>query len=579
MFVWGRQRDPGAVGVPVEARLVPIEGADPEIVSLTGEPLVVGRAADCGLVCTTAGLSRQHARIERVRAGWLIEDLASANGTTVDGQPIGRAALTQGSIIRFGSGTSYRFEFVDAGTTVSPSWLDLLFCLQLTPAASGRPFVLRKSISVVGRNPNADLRIDQPLVSGIHARILRRGGRVLLRDTGSRNGTSVNGEVVREAQLRPGDRVAFGDVAFTTVRSLVPTTRALVGLAGGVMIAALAVVFVVLFSLRGSEIEPLWTRDMYLEQVTLSLVSAVRAHDRQPPAREIALAQLDIALRSLIAADLLRPDRQTDAERLAALKEASRAAELSRVLRGRDIGAVVAEIEREPEVAPPPTRPRGFDLTVELSFLMAEFGIDTRETPIPVDLVDRVEHFTRYWSQDQRDFTLRSLRRGQPLLEGLRLELRRQRLPEVFCYLPFIESGYQTKVTSVAGARGLWQLMPGTARDYGLRVDAAEGADGIDERTDPVRSTQAACRHLEMLLDIFGPESFMCAVAAYNKGHNGLRKCLKEFGNLTSPWRFWELVVADRGCLRQETVEYVPRFLAAVVVLRNPEHYSLNPSE
>ncbi len=196
---------------------------------------------------------------------------------------------------------------------------------------------------------------------------------------------------------------------------------------------------------------------------------------------------------------------------------------------------------------------------------MAEFGIDTRDTPIPDGLVDEVDRFTDFWSRDKRGFTQRARARGEPLLEDLRRQMRRHRLPEVFCYLPFIESAYQADITSSVGARGLWQLMPGTARDYGLRVD-----DDVDERTDPDLATEAACRHLEYLLHIFGPDSFMCAVAAYNKGHNGMRRCLARSGELQATWRYWNLSVDNDGCLPRETIEYVPRFLAAVVVLRNP---------
>jgi pSer/pThr/pTyr-binding forkhead associated (FHA) protein len=568
MSAWWRHDEPGADGARVGARLVPLEDADSEIIPLTGSPLVVGRAADCGLVCLSPGLSRHHARISSVRGTWFIEDLESANGTTVDGQPAARTKLKQGCVICFGRGASYRFQLVEAASARS-SFLNLFFCLQLKPVAAGRPFILQRPTSLIGRNANADLRLDQVQISGIHARILRRGARVVIQDISSRNGTMVNGEVVHEAVLLPGDRVALGDVEYTVGRSLVPTARALAGVAVGVLVVALATVSLVMIRLQDRDVEPLWTREMYVDQVTASLVAGVRAHDRQPPAREVALAQVGVARRSLIAADLLRPDRQTPAEVMAAMAEAARAPEVVRALKGRGIGAVVAEIEREPAVEPPVRQRPAFDLTAELSDLVAGFGIDTRDTPIPEDLVRNVEHFTRYWSVERRDYTLRSRQRGMPLLADLRQALRSQRLPEIFCYLPFIESGYQSAAKSTAGAVGLWQLMPGTARDYGLSVD------NPDERTDPALSTLAACRHLEMLLDIFGPESFICAVAAYNKGHNGLRKCMAESGDLKSPWRFWDLVTVKRECLPQETIEYVPRFLAAVVVFRNAEHFGL----
>ena len=71
----------------------------------------------------------------------------------------------------------------------------------------------------------------------------------------------------------------------------------------------------------------------------------------------------------------------------------------------------------------------------------------------------------------------------------------------------------------------------------------------------------------------------MCAVAAYNKGHNGMRRCLnRNAENWRSSWKFWDLVAANDGCLKPETIEYVPRFLAAVIVMRRPEVFGLDES-
>ena len=143
-------------------------------------------------------------------------------------------------------------------------------------------------------------------------------------------------------------------------------------------------------------------------------------------------------------------------------------------------------------------------------------------------------------------------------------------LPAELSYLPFIESGYQDSIISSAKARGLWQFMPSTGRAHGLRVD-----DEMDERTDPLKSTQAACSYLNSLLNMFGPNAFLCAVAAYNKGENGMARCLKKSGNWRSTWKFWDVVAAGDGCLKQETMDYVPRFLAAAVILRRPEVFDL----
>jgi pSer/pThr/pTyr-binding forkhead associated (FHA) protein len=550
--------------------LVPLDGATPGVVRLTGQRLTIGRGDDCDLIIRDPALSRRHAAITWTGANWRIEDLGSANGTTVAGRTISTADLSRDDIVSFGGQVSYRF-IPDVGSELTRSsfWAGI-FCYQLVPEAGGRPFVLRRRLSVVGRNATADLRLIEGQVSSIHARIVRRGKHVILRDTGSRNGTSVNGKLVRESALVPGDRVAFGDRIFAVKPSAVPTGRALTGAGSGVLLIALIAIVVSSF-FSGEKTKPLWTRDLYLNQVETSLVAFVRAFDRSPPAREVALAQFEIARRSLIGADLLRPDRQTAAEIHAALHNASAAPGLHKALRGRDIVTILAEVERDPQQAQEPPPSTGtFDLETELSYLVAEFGIDTRDTPMPDDLVAEVERYTNFWSVEKRKFTTRSIERGRPHLEMMRRELRAQRLPQIFCYLPFIESGYQDRIISTAGARGFWQFMPGTARDYGLRVD-----DLADERTDPLLSTRAACQYLEYLLKIFGPNSFMCAVAAYNKGHNGMLRCLNRGGDLQSSWKFWNLTQTHDGCLPAETKAYVPRFLAAVVVFRNPDVFGL----
>jgi len=554
------------------AKLVPQAGAPSGVIRLGPAPLLIGRSSDCGLVCEDASLSRHHARITPTGNTWQIEDLGSVNGTFVDGRAVTRANLVPGNVISFGGQVSYNFEVGASAATASASFWTRFFCPKLVPVKGGRSFTLRRRLSVVGRNVTADLRLDESQVSGIHARIIRQGGKVLLRDTGSRNGTSVNGEMVRQAVLSLGDRVVFGDVAYTVKPSLAPTGRGITGFGAGVILVAVLAVLASVYFFPGDGLEPLWTREMYLDQVESSLRAVVRAYDRSPPSREVALAQFNIARRSLIAADLLRPDRQTTLEIHTAVRKAAVTQDLRRELRGRDIVNILKDLEpgSATSLSPAP-EPGTYDLATELSYLVAEFGIDTRDTPIPDDLIAEVERFTIFWSVSKRKFTHDAIERGWQYLDMMREELRRHRLPEIFCYLPFIESGYQDAVFSTAKARGLWQFMPGTARDYGLRVD-----DEVDQRTDPRLSTLAACKHLELLLRIFGPNSFMCAVAAYDKGHNGMRRCLKRSGDLQSTWKFWELTKVHDGCLPEETIQYVPRFLAAVVVFRNPEVFDLN---
>ncbi|HET9886370.1 MAG TPA: lytic transglycosylase domain-containing protein, partial [bacterium] len=317
----------------------------------------------------------------------------------------------------------------------------------------------------------------------------------------------------------------------------------------------------------------LWTKDMYLEQVQTSLREALAAYDSSPPAKEVSRARFDIAIRSLAAADRLPPEGWEDTEVYAALRESS--APLSRQLEGRDIVRIYQTVsERQPErrdteipsnpalTLPPQEKQekreakpaeRGTVVREELASIVAEFGIDAREQALPASLLAEVERFVQMWTGKDRAYTERSRTRSQAHLEMIRAELRRNLLPEVFCYLPFIESGYQASIGSHAGAEGLWQFMPATARKYGLNVN-----DNIDERTNPQLATVAACKYINDLLATFGANAFDCAVAAYNKGEYGMVSCLRGV-SWKSQWKFWDAAERKDGCLKQETVEYVPR--------------------
>jgi membrane-bound lytic murein transglycosylase D len=134
------------------------------------------------------------------------------------------------------------------------------------------------------------------------------------------------------------------------------------------------------------------------------------------------------------------------------------------------------------------------------------------------------------------------------------------RLPRGLAYLPVIESAYLPLLTSKAGARGIWQFMPDTAREYGLRVDW-----WVDERTDPEKSTRAAAQMLRQLHDRFG--DWALALAAYNCGPGRVSRTLIEH-NVTS---FWDLL--ERGALPKETRGYVPTFFATLTLVSDPVTY------
>lgn len=134
------------------------------------------------------------------------------------------------------------------------------------------------------------------------------------------------------------------------------------------------------------------------------------------------------------------------------------------------------------------------------------------------------------------------------------------KLPKGLAYLPVIESAYVPTLTSRAGAHGIWQFMPETAREYGLRVDW-----WVDERADPERSTRAAAAYLRDLYRQFN--DWPLTLAAYNAGPGRIRRALETNGATT----FWEL--CDAGAVPKETRGYVPTFFATLIIASDPATY------
>ena len=565
----------------LDLELVPQAGSAPAVRRLPGQDLVLGRDAGCDVVLAAGAVSRRHARLAWQDGEWWVQDCGSANGTLLEGAPVQQAVLSDGAALQIG-------PFVWTVRLRRPRarlpQADGLLVWKLTGEDERTGAVDRLLWSrqtVLGRSETSDVVVARDQVSALHARLEtgRRGLRVV--DLGSANGVRVNGVAVRAARLQDGDRLEIADLPFRVRRTWLPG-RTLWGAAGVLAVLLLALSLLPTTGRRTLEQDRWWTREMYLEQAQRSLEEAVAAWQRPEPARELARASFDIALRSLAAVDYLPPRSPAAGDIAAALRRAE--SEFGGSLRGLDLNGILVALETpapEPaaaaapaaapdaEPAPPGGPPAPYDLNTELSLILAEFGIETARLPVPPDLLAAIARQVDFWTNENRGFTYRAWSRGRQHLPMIEAILRRHRLPEVFSYLPFIESGFQVDITSRAGARGLWQFMPATARQYGLRVD-----DRLDERTDPVKSTEAACLYLEYLLNAFGANSFMSAIAAYNKGEHGLLRCLGR-GDWRSRWNFWDIATRGDGCLKQETIDYVPKFFAAAVVLRRSDVFVL----
>jgi membrane-bound lytic murein transglycosylase D len=183
---------------------------------------------------------------------------------------------------------------------------------------------------------------------------------------------------------------------------------------------------------------------------------------------------------------------------------------------------------------------------------------------------ERVEHWVQLFTNEAKDRIQQRLERGTRYEPMIRSKLKAAGLPEDMVYLSLIESGFNPHAYSRAAAVGLWQFMTPTARGSGLRVDW-----WVDERRDPVRSTDAAMKFINHLKDQFG--SLYIAAAAYNGGPGrmarGLKKYEDELEGLSGDDAFFAL--AEKKYLPAETKDYVPQLIAAALVGKNPEKYGM----
>lgn len=182
---------------------------------------------------------------------------------------------------------------------------------------------------------------------------------------------------------------------------------------------------------------------------------------------------------------------------------------------------------------------------------------------VPIVMDSSVQSHIRYFNtsiHDRFEQWLTRLSRYRPLVENIFAEFH---LPSDLVYLSLVESGFNPYAYSRAKATGPWQFMKGTAKLYGLRVDSY-----VDERRDPIKSTVAAARYLRDLYDLFG--AWPLAMAAYNAGEGKvMRALLKAQAESFSD-------ISKTRLIRRETKEYVPRFMAATIIAKNPDRYGFS---
>jgi membrane-bound lytic murein transglycosylase D len=177
----------------------------------------------------------------------------------------------------------------------------------------------------------------------------------------------------------------------------------------------------------------------------------------------------------------------------------------------------------------------------------------------------KVHAFIDYFTVRDRDYTKMVLRRRDLYFPLFEKKLKEYGLPDELKYLSIIESGLNPRAMSSARAVGLWQFMSGTGSYFGLHNNWF-----TDDRMDPEKATDAACRYLSQLYSIF--HNWHLALAAYNSGPGTVRWAMRRSGYKKT---FWEIY----SYLPRETRSYVPQYIAIIYAVNYATEHNIHEDQ
>lgn len=460
---------------------------------------------------------------------------------------------------------------------------------------AGTRYLLPDGCTRIGRSPDNDIVVQGPnaaTVSGQHLEISREGEAWRIRDTGSTNGTYVNGEKVDDAELRAQSIVRLGndgpEFAFL-MEEVAPSEldRTLV-IPQGILVSQMnpvAKADVDSHDADGHEgllsqavTRARWARIEGLGGQTMTLMRDVVERALRRSGRRfrsviytLVAALVLLSLFGYWKIRLLNDEKGSIDLRIQEIEMRLQKAQETREQRDR----LISELEAYQDKAESLQRSllyrvgashKEIFLTQEIRTLMTEFGAEVYS--IPPEFIERVNAHIQNYQGPDRPHMARALGEAAGKIQTMRRILEEEKLPPDFAYLPLVESALAPRQSSAAGAAGPWQFTAATARACGLRVDSA-----VDERYDLKKSTRAACGFLRQLLLDFGTgSSVMLAMAAYNLGPAKVKQAvLKTVEDPIKQRNFWYLYRSR--ALPAETREYVPKVFAAMIVGRNPARF------
>ncbi len=204
-----------------------------------------------------------------------------------------------------------------------------------------------------------------------------------------------------------------------------------------------------------------------------------------------------------------------------------------------------------------------FLATVDTETLKLRLKKLNQKTPFNIEYNQSLESVIQSFLKRRTGLMERMLTLSQFYFPLFEQELANYNIPIELKYLAIVESALNPKAKSRVGATGLWQFMYPTGKMYDLEVNSY-----VDERSDPIMATKAACQYLSKLYSIFG--DWDLALAAYNSGPGNVNKAIRRSGGATN---YWDI----RHNLPKETAGYVPAFLATMYLFEYAKEHGLKP--
>ncbi len=462
------------------------------------------------------------------------------------------------------------------------------------PQPRGRPALVRSSgplaglkyfldgaVTRIGRNPDNDIVMrgaDAAVVSGKHAEIHAAGPAFRIKDLGSTNGTFVNGrrvtEIVQQApctiQLGAGGPEMVLSYEDEEPAGAQPLNSTVVVLPGAAAADAQDPVRDAVARVRAARGAGVTGQTMAIMR---DVIQAALGKTRRR--FKAAIAVLAAALVCVSAYSWWQIRELTQAKSAIDSQIRDLETQLARAENSQQADRIIDTLDRYQDQARSlqhnlfyrlGTWQREEFIRHEIRLLLAEFGAE--QYSIPPEFVSAVQRYLERYQGPDRPNIARALGQMRPVMQSMRRVFEQYNLPPDLVFMVLAESALDNHSHSSAGASGLWQFTPGTARDFGLRV----GGDA-DERYDPIKATHAGARYVRQLILEFGAgSSVMLAMAAYNVGPGRVKSAI--YKQVTDPIKqrhFWYLY--RRHALPVETREYVPKVIAAMIIGRNPKRF------